>query len=135
MPVAYASKALTEVQSRWAQIEKETYAIVWGCERFHQFIYGRKIIIESDHKPLEYIFKKPLIDTPLRLQRMRIILQMYEFSIKFKKGSLMYIADTLSRAFIEDLDEKNDVLKVAEIEMQSTLEHFGVVWSLLEKKL
>lgn len=133
LPVAYASKALTEVQSRWAQIEKETYAIVWGCERFHQFIYGRKIIIESDHKPLEYIFKKPLIDTPLRLQRMRIRLQMYEFSIKFKKGSLMYIADTLSRAFIEDLDEKNDVLKVAEIEMQSTLEHFPMSTTKLEE--
>lgn len=123
LPVAYASKSLTEVQSRWAQIEKETYAIVWGCERFHQFIYGRKIIIESDHKPLEYIFKKPLIDTPMRLQRMRIRLQMYEFSIKFKKGALMYIADTLSRAFMEDLEEENDILKVAEIEIQSTLEH------------
>ncbi|XP_029348394.1 uncharacterized protein LOC103308315, partial [Acyrthosiphon pisum] len=133
LPVAYASKALTEVQSRWAQIEKETYAIVWGCERFHQFIYGRKIIIESDHKPLEYIFKKPLIDTPLRLQRMRIRLQMYEFSIKFKKGSLMYIADTLSRAFIEDVDEKNDVLKVAEIEMQSTLEHFPMSTAKLDE--
>ncbi|CAI6376903.1 unnamed protein product [Macrosiphum euphorbiae] len=133
LPVAYASKALTEVQSRWAQIEKETYTIVWGCERFHQFIYGRKIIIESDHKPLEYIFKKPLIDTPLRLQRMRIRLQMYEFSIKFKKGSLMYIADTLSRAFIEDVDEKNDVLKVAEIEMQSTLEHFPMSTAKLDE--
>jgi len=36
----------------------------------------------------------------------------------------MYIADTLSRAFIEDLDEENYILKVAEIEIESTLEHF-----------
>jgi len=84
LPVAYASKALSEIQSRWAQIEKEAYAIVWGCEWFHQFIYGRKITIESDHK-LEYVFKMPLIDTLLRLQRLKIKLSMYEFSIKFKK--------------------------------------------------
>jgi hypothetical protein len=53
----------------------------------------------------------------MRLQRMRIRLQMYEFSIQFKKGALMYIADTLSRAFMEDLEEENDILKVAEIEI------------------
>lgn len=52
LPVAYASKALTDAQKAWAQIEKELYAIVFGCERFHQYIYGKKILIESDHKPL-----------------------------------------------------------------------------------
>lgn len=106
---------------------------MWGCERFHQFIYFKKITLESDHKPLEYIFKNPLIDTPLRLQRMRIRLQMYEFNIQFKKGSLMFIADTLSRSFIEDLYEENYMLKLAEIEIQSTLEHFPMSTTKLEE--
>ena len=52
-PVAFASKALTPTERNYAQIEKELYAIVFGCERFHQFVYGRTVVIHSDHKPLE----------------------------------------------------------------------------------
>lgn len=60
LPVAYASKALTNSQKTWAQIEKELLAIVLECDRFHHFIYGRTIKVETDHKPLEYIFKKSI---------------------------------------------------------------------------
>ena len=47
-PIAYASKSLTESQKRYAQIEKELYAVVFGCEHFHQFVYGRHITIHTD---------------------------------------------------------------------------------------
>uniref|UniRef100_A0A3P9J671 ribonuclease H n=1 Tax=Oryzias latipes TaxID=8090 RepID=A0A3P9J671_ORYLA len=40
-PVAYGSRALTDCQKRYAQIEKELLAIVFGCEKFHQYLYGR----------------------------------------------------------------------------------------------
>ena len=69
-PVAYASKSLTPTQKRYAIIEQEMLAVVFGCERFHQYIYGKKVQIESDHKPLESIMKKALQNTPPRLQRM-----------------------------------------------------------------
>ena len=70
-PVAYASKALTLSQQNYAQIEKEMLAIVFGCERFHDYLYGqREITVESDHKPLEAILKKPIHQAPLRLQKM-----------------------------------------------------------------
>jgi hypothetical protein len=69
-PVAYASQALTETQQRYSQIEKETLAIVFGVKKFRQYLYGQKFIVESDHKPLQTIFKKSLKDIPLRLQRM-----------------------------------------------------------------
>lgn len=57
-PVAYGSRALTDCQERYAQIEKEMLAVVFGCEKFHQYLYGRHVCVESDHKPLEVIFKK-----------------------------------------------------------------------------
>ena len=57
-PVAYASRSLTDAESRYAQIEKELLAVQFSLERFHQYIYGEKITIESDHKPLEAIVKK-----------------------------------------------------------------------------
>ena len=63
-PVAYASCTLTDTEKRCAQIEKELLAIVYACERFHQYIYGRTVEVETDHKPLETILKKPLHQAP-----------------------------------------------------------------------
>ena len=68
-PVAYASRALSKAQQRYAQIEKEVLAIVFACDKFNQFIYGKTVQVEIDHKPLVSIFKKSLNDCPMRLQR------------------------------------------------------------------
>jgi hypothetical protein len=60
-PVAYASRTMTTTQQeRYEQIEKELLAVVFACERFHQYIYGKTVEVHSDHKPLENILKKPL---------------------------------------------------------------------------
>ncbi|XP_061727723.1 uncharacterized protein K02A2.6-like [Cydia pomonella] len=102
-PVAFAARTLTPAETRWAQIEKELLAILFGCQKFHQFIYGHKsVLVESDHKPLEAIFRKALNDTPVRLQRMLLRLQKYSIEIKYVPGRLMYVADTLSRAPTDD---------------------------------
>jgi hypothetical protein len=106
-PIAYASRALTSTESNYAQIEKELLAIVFGVERFHQYTYGRKVIVDSDHKPLETIFGKPLAAAPRRLQKMFMRLQLYDIDIQYKKGSEMYLADTLSRHFIKGQPTKS----------------------------
>lgn len=80
-PVAYASKALNETQRRYAQIEKELLAIVFGCKRFHQHVYGKTITIETDHKSLENIFRKPLSQAPSRLQKMLMQIQEYDINL------------------------------------------------------
>ncbi|KAJ8896940.1 hypothetical protein PR048_002286 [Dryococelus australis] len=69
-PVAFAPKSLSQTQQKCAQVEKEQLDILYGCERFHQYIYGRKVVVETDHKPLEAIFNKPLDNCPLQLQCM-----------------------------------------------------------------
>ena len=56
--VSYASRNLSEVERRYAQTEKEALALVWACERFHIYVYGREFELETDHKPLECIFGK-----------------------------------------------------------------------------
>ena len=64
-PVCYASRALAYIESRYAQIEKELLAIVWSCHKFDQYIYGREIVhVESDHEPLQAVFKKPIHQSP-----------------------------------------------------------------------
>ena len=58
--VIFGSRALTLTEQNYSQIEKELYAILYGCRKFHQFVYGRKIIAHTDNKPLEAILSKPL---------------------------------------------------------------------------
>ena len=59
-PIAYASRSLTETECNYAQIEKELLAVTFGCERFHQYIYAKKVLVETDHRPLISIISKPL---------------------------------------------------------------------------
>ncbi|CAI5678464.1 unnamed protein product [Oreochromis niloticus] len=101
-PVAFASRALTLTERGYAQIEKECLAIVFGMEKFHQYTYGRLVRVQSDHKPLENIIKKPLLHAPKRLQRMLLRLQKYDITITYVPGRDMLLADTLSRAYLQD---------------------------------
>ena len=100
-PVAYASRSLTNAEQHYAQIEKEMLAIVFGTEKFEQYIYGRRVKVETDHEPIESIMKKNLLSAPKRLQRMMLRLQKYHLEVTYKRGSQMYLADTLSRAYLE----------------------------------
>ena len=69
-PITYASRALTDAEKRYAQIEKELLAVVYGLEKFHTYTYGRSVAVQSDHKPLEMIFKKSLHKAPKGLKHM-----------------------------------------------------------------
>ena len=78
-------------------------AVVFGCTRFHDYIYGMKEIqVETDHKPLESILKKPLHQAPMRLQRMILQIQKYPLVVSYRPGKELLIADTLSRAYLPD---------------------------------
>ena len=43
------------LKTRYAQIEKELLAVIYGLEKFHQYVYGRHVTVQRDHKPLEII--------------------------------------------------------------------------------
>ena len=99
-PIAYASRALTDVETRYAIIEKEMLAIVFSLEKWHQYTYGRKVAIQSDHKPLEAITRKPLDRAPKRLQAMLLRALAYDIEVNYLPGKKMLIADTLSRTYL-----------------------------------
>ncbi|UYV81904.1 K02A2.6-like [Cordylochernes scorpioides] len=109
-PVAYASKALTNTETRYAQIEKECLSIVFACEHFYQYIAGgTKVHIETDQKPLENIFKMYIHQVPKRLQRMLLRLQRYNLEVKYKPGKQMYISDCLSRKYLMKTGDRNEL--------------------------
>ena len=71
-------------------------AIVHGLEKFHYYAYGRHVTVETDHKPLEAIFKKHLSSSPPRIARMMLRIQKYDVEIKYVPGKNVPLADALS---------------------------------------
>ena len=104
--MAYASRALTDTETWYAQLEKEILAIVYGLEKFNQFTFGRHVTVYSDHKPLEAILKKPLACAPRRLRGMIMRLQKYDLEVRYEKDTEMHIADFLSRAYLSSTEHQ-----------------------------
>ena len=116
-PIAYASRALTETKQNWPQIDKELLAIVFGFERFHSYVYGHL----TDQNPLVSIIKKDLHKASPRLQR--LLLRLFKYNIRrvtYVPGKFLYLADTLSHAYLanEDGEIEEDVVMVHTIQMQ-----------------
>ena len=99
-PVAYASRSLSKAEVNYSQIEKEALALIFGVRRFHQFLYGRKFVLVTDHKPLVTIFGSKQSIPPIaaaKLQRWSIILAGYRYEIEYKRTQDHSNADGLSR--------------------------------------
>lgn len=71
-PIAFDSRTLSKAERNYSQLDRETFAIIFAIKSFHQYVYGREFLLESDHKPLKYIFgpKKGLpVSAASRTQR------------------------------------------------------------------
>lgn len=99
-PIAYASKTLAKAERNYSQFDREALAIVFGVKEFHQYVYGRFFTIETDHKPLTYVFgegKSLPQMAASRVQRWSVFLSGYNYSMKYIKVRDNCNADCLSR--------------------------------------
>ena len=112
-PVAYASRAMSPTEQRYAQIEKEALGITWASERFADYLIGLEFHIETDHKPLvPLLSSRNLEDLPARVQRFRMRMMRFTYSISHVPGKSLYIADTLSRApLVRPLNREEEKLE------------------------
>ena len=96
-PVMYVSRALMEMEQRYSNIERELLAIVFAFERLNHYPFGRTVTVQSDHQPLQSIWKKSIVSANPRLQRLLLRLAHYDINIEFLQGKENMIADALSR--------------------------------------
>jgi len=98
-PTAYASRSMTNTEQCYAQIEKEALATTWACEKFADYILGKHIEIETDHKPLVPLLgTKHLYSLPPRVLRFCLRLDRFDYLIEHVPRKNLHTADTLSRA-------------------------------------
>ena len=134
--VAYASRAMSETETRYAQIEKEALAITWACEKFSTYILGKHISIKTDHKPLVPLLGcKHLDNLPPRVLRFCLRLMRFSYSIQQVPGKLLYTADTLSRAPLRGNNSDSQALEKhsdAELFIATVISHLPASQPLLQ---
>ena len=104
-PIAFASRSLSAPERRYSQLDKEALAIVFAVKRFHQYLFGRRFTILSDHRPLKYLLGEtrgiPTLASA-RVQRWALLLSAYDYVIDYRPGSKHANADVLSRLPLPD---------------------------------
>ncbi|GFR57588.1 transposon Ty3-G Gag-Pol polyprotein [Elysia marginata] len=84
--VCYASSALTDVETRYSQTEREMLAVVYDVEKFHMYLYiSPDFTVTTDHKPLLGIIRiiKPC---SARIERWRLCLMPHQFKLIYRPG-------------------------------------------------
>ena len=85
-PVMYVSRALAEKEQRYSNIERELLALVFALEGLNHYTFGRTITFQSDHQPLQSMWKKSIVSASPRLQRLLLRLAHYDINIEFFLG-------------------------------------------------
>ena len=125
-PISFASRTLTPSEKNYSQLEKEALSLTFGVKKFHQYLYGRKFTLITDHKPLTTIFgPKKGIPTlaAARLQRWALLLSAYQYDIKHKPTDAHGNADSLSRLPlpVTELDKGGEGIRIFNISQIESL--------------
>ena len=107
-PIAYASKALSSTERLYSKMEREALSLLFGVRKFHQFLFGRKFTLVTDHKPLLVVLgPKGHIQTvsASRLHRWATERLAYDFELKFRPTEAYMNADFLSRNRLPVLED------------------------------
>ena len=79
-------------------------SIVFGVERFHENLYGRKFTNINDHQPLKLIFSRSKVTCPPRIQNFSLWLQKYDFELEYAPGKTMLVSDALSQSYLNNIE-------------------------------
>ena len=131
--MAYASWAMSDTGQHYSQIEKEVLGLVWACEKFSDYIIGRPIYLETDHKPLVLLLSKTYLDRlPPRIVKFRLCLMQFNYTISHVPGKMLYTADTVSRAPVDAADKTALIDAETEMFVQAVISQLPVSTNRLD---
>ena len=106
---------------------------MWACEKFSDYIIGRPIHLETDHKPLVPLLSKTYLDRlPPRIVRFRLRLMRFNYTISHVPGKMLYTADTLSRAPVDAADKTTLIDAETEMFVQAVISQLPVSTNRLD---
>ncbi|CAK1594239.1 unnamed protein product [Parnassius mnemosyne] len=140
-PIAYASRTLSDTETRYSTIERELLAIIWAVKHFRPYLYGRKFTIYTDHRPLVWLYS--LKEPNSKLTRWRLRLQEYDFDIVYKNGKQNSNADALSRIKLNAIDSDDSQSLECQLKILNVLHRWCIIiltmvqkgWALQLRKL
>ena len=89
-PIAFASRTFAPAKEKYAQIERDGLAIVFGVTKFHMYLYGRDVEVQSNHMPLLGLISEDMLISPLasaRIQLWALTLSNYHYYLRYKQGT------------------------------------------------
>ena len=96
-PVAYASKSFSDIETHYANIERELLGVVFGVGHFKHFTYGHHTHNITDYKSLLPLFQESVTNTTPHLSRLLLCISEYDLKLHYQPGSKMKLSDALSR--------------------------------------
>ena len=87
-------------------------------EKFHYFLYGKEFTLETDQKPLVFIYKKHVVEISPRIQRLVVRSFPYQpFNMQYREGMEIPLADALSQVTPLPMEEDGIQLPIIAINM------------------
>ncbi|GBG87613.1 hypothetical protein CBR_g45765 [Chara braunii] len=81
--IEYASRTVPDERRNDSAPQGECYAVVWGIQHFHPYLYGQKLLLVTDHKPL--LALKRLTNYTGMIGRWAVLLKEYDFDVIHRK--------------------------------------------------
>ena len=122
---------MSDTEKRYVQIEKEAFATTWACNKFSEYVLGRKFLIEMDHKPLVPLLSTKNLDSlPSWILRFHLRMMIFHYSIVHVLGKTLCTADTHSRSPV-DLQQETTLQEETEIFVEAIVSHLPATESQL----
>ena len=93
--IAYASKKLSDAQTRYTVTELELWALIYSVKQFRCYLHGAKWTAVTDHCPLRWLYN--MRDPSARHFRWIMFLEQFQYEIRHRKGAAHTSVDALSR--------------------------------------
>jgi len=93
--IAYASRQLKPHERNYLTHDLELAAVIFALKMWRHYLLGNKVLIDTDHKSLKYIFTQKELN--MRRRRWLELMADYDIELQYHPGKVNTVLDALSR--------------------------------------